>query len=119
MKMTSHKVLAGLATLLFVVACSKEGPTRPPPGESARGHAAAEEVAPGVAAVEPERTYDYAKMANGMLVLIADAPECQKYRDELQAIASLPPGTKPDKDPSKVVAEAHDARCSTRSREQP
>jgi hypothetical protein len=51
-----------------------------------------------------------------MMSLLADAPECQSYRDELQAIVDAPAGTEPARAPSLVVAAAHDAGCSKKSR---
>ena len=109
--MHSNRPFLCLAAFLSVAACSRQAPP-----EAASVDFEDREPAPAVVAEQPKPVYDYEKLAGGMLMLIADAPECQKYRDELQAIASLPMGATAEKDPAKVVAAAHDAGCSTKSR---
>ena len=51
-------------------------------------------------------------MATGMLVMIDDAPQCQTFRDQLQAIANAPAGTPPSVAPSAIVAQANEAGCA-------
>ena len=109
--MTNRTTLLGLVLLgLLVAACSKQAPAPAPV-------AADEETAP-TAAAQPEPaapTYDsakMAKMATGMLVMIDEAPQCQTFRDQLQAIANAPAGTPPSVAPSAIVAQANDAGCA-------
>jgi hypothetical protein len=108
--MTNRTTLLGLVMLgLLVAACSKQAPAPAPV-------AADEETAPAAAQPEPAApTYDsakMAKMATGMLVMIDEAPQCQTFRDQLQAIADAPAGTPPSVAPSAIVAQANDAGCA-------
>lgn len=95
---------------LLVAACSKQEPAPAP--------VAADEKAAPAAAVQPEPaapTYDsatIAKMATGMLVMIDEAPQCQAFRDQLQAIANAPAGSPPSVAPSAIVAQANEAGCA-------
>ena len=98
---------------MFLAACSKQGPTAP-----AQDHDEEEGVTAPAAPAEPAKPADYAMRAQGMMSLLADAPECQSYRDDLQAIVDAPAGTTPARDPAHVVAAAHDAGCSKKSRAQ-
>ncbi|MDH4167731.1 MAG: hypothetical protein OEY13_07190 [Gammaproteobacteria bacterium] len=109
--MTNRTTLVGLAVLgLLVAACSKQAPAPTP--------VAADEEAAPAAAAQPEPaapTYDsatMAKMATGMLVMIDDAPQCQAFRDRLQAIANAPAGSPPSVAPSAIVAQANEAGCA-------
>jgi hypothetical protein len=93
----------------MLAACSKQAP---PPGPAAED----KESAP-VAAVQPPPapTYDRGKlatMATGMLVLIDEAPQCQRFRDQLQAIADAPEGAPPSVSPSSIVVQANEAGCA-------
>jgi hypothetical protein len=101
--------------LLFLAACSK--PSTEP---ATQGQAEDEQdsVSAPAPAAEPTKEFDYPKMAQGMMALLSERPECQRFRDELQAMIDAPGGTKPPRDPSYVVAEAHDARCSKKSEQQ-
>lgn len=63
----------------------------------------------------PAPTYDSAKvaeMATGMLVMIDDAPQCQAFRDQLQALANAPADAPPSVAPSAIVAQANAAGCA-------
>ncbi len=51
-------------------------------------------------------------MATGMLVMIDDAPQCQAFRDQLQALANAPAGAPPSVAPSAIVAQANAAGCA-------
>ncbi|HEX6571130.1 MAG TPA: hypothetical protein VF055_03840 [Steroidobacteraceae bacterium] len=101
--------LPALLALALVAACS--GKQEPAAGAAMDDE---EEETAGTPAPEPSK--DYVKMAQGMMSLLADAPECQSYRDELQAIVDAPAGATPAREPSHVVAAAHDAGCSKKSR---
>lgn len=109
--MTNRTTLVGLAVLgLLVAACSKQAPAPAP--------VAADEEAAPAAAAQPEPaapTYDsatMARMATGMLVMIDEAPQCQAFRDQLQAIANAPAGSPPSVAPSAIVAQANEAGCA-------
>ena len=107
--MTNRTTLAGLVVLgLLLAACSKQAPAP----------VAADEATAPAAVAQPEPaapTYDsatMARMATGMLVMIDDAPQCQAFRDQLQAIANAPAGAPPSVAPSAIVAQANEAGCA-------
>ena len=107
--MTNRTTLVGLVVLgLLVAACSKQAPAP----------VAADEATAPAAVAQPEPaapTYDsatMARMATGMLVMIDDAPQCQAFRDQLQAIANAPAGAPPSVAPSAIVAQANEAGCA-------
>jgi hypothetical protein len=111
--MTIRKfALPALLALALVAACSG----KQEPAAGAATDVEEEESAGTPAPPAPEPSRDYARMAQGMMSLLADAPECQSYRDELQAIVDAPAGAAPVREPSHVVAAAHDAGCSKKSR---
>ena len=111
--MIKKTALAGLIALAFLTtACSKQ---ETPPTAVQDDEEDMTTAAPAPAA-QPEPSTDYVGQATGMMALLSSAPECQAYRDELQAIADAPPGTKPAREPSLVVAAAHDANCSKKAR---
>jgi hypothetical protein len=104
--------LPSLLALALLAACSgKQQPAAGPAIDEEK-----EIVGTPAPAPAPKSPTDYAGQAAGMMSLLADAPECQSYRDELQAIVDAPAGTKPAKEPSLVVATAHDAGCSKKAR---
>jgi hypothetical protein len=104
--------LPGLLALALLAGCSgKQEPAAGPATADDEKESATTAAPP---AAQPAK--DYAKMALGMMSLLAEAPECQSYRDELQAIADAPAGTKPAREPSLIVAAAHDAGCSKKAR---
>ena len=108
--MTNRTVWLGLVALALLAACSKQAP---PPATAAADD---EKSAPATAVQPtPAPTYDSAKvaeMATGMLVMIDDAPQCQAFRDQLQALANAPAGTPPSVAPSAIVAQANAAGCA-------
>jgi hypothetical protein len=107
--MTNRTTLVALAVLgLLVAACSKQAPAPAPV-------AADEEAAAAAAQPPPAPTYDsaeVARMATGMLVMIDEAPQCQAFRDQLQAIANAPADAPPSVAPSAIVAQANEAGCA-------
>jgi hypothetical protein len=104
--------LPGLLALALLAACSG----KQEPAGSAVVDEEEQETAAAAAPSAPKPPKDHAGMAQGMMSLLADAPECQSYRDELQAIVDAPAGTEPAKSPSLIVAAAHHAGCSKKSR---
>ena len=112
--MTPKTTFAGLIALAFLaVACSKQAPT---PASAPPDDEEESEMAAAPAPVEPAPPPDYAKLAQGMMGLLAhDKPECKRFHDELQAMIDAPAGSVPSRAPEQVIAEAHDAGCSTKS----
>jgi hypothetical protein len=114
--MTPKTTLAALLALAFLaVACSKQAPTTP--AAAPQDDEEEESMMGAPAQVEPPPPPpDYAKLAQGMMGLLAhDKPECQRFHDELQAMIDAPAGSVPARAPEQVVAEAHDAGCSTKA----
>jgi PBP1b-binding outer membrane lipoprotein LpoB len=110
--MIKKTALTGLIALaLLAAACSKQAPPTAAQDDEEGVTTSAPAPAP-----QPEPSTDHAGQAAGMMSLLSSAPECQSYRDELQAIADAPAGTKPAREPSLVVAAAHDAGCSKKAR---
>jgi len=107
--MTNRASLLGLVVLALLAACSKQAPPPAPAAED-------EESAPATAVQPtPAPTYDsakMAKMATGMLVMIDEAPQCQTFRDQLQAIANAPAGAPPSVAPTAIVVQANEAGCA-------
>ena len=105
--MTNRTTVVGLVALgLLVAACSKQAP--------APATATDEEAAPPVAA-QPEPhapNYDRAAMATGMLSLIDTAPQCQTFRDQLEAAGKTPADQPLALEPSAIVAKANEAGCA-------
>jgi hypothetical protein len=108
--MTNRTALLGIVVLALLAACSKQAP---PPAPADTDDAESAPVA--AAQPQPAPTYDSAKvaeMATGMLVMIDDAPQCQAFRDQLQALANAPAGSPPSVAPSAIVAQANAAGCA-------
>jgi hypothetical protein len=110
--MMNRTALLGLVALALLAACSKQAPA-PAPADGNEG-------SPPAAAVEPPPapTYDsaeLARMATGMLSLIDEAPQCQTFRDQLQAIADAPAGAPPAVSPSSIVVQANEAGCAKKA----
>jgi hypothetical protein len=104
--------MLGWVAVALLSACSKQAPTPAP--------AAGDEVAPPAAAVQPPPapTYDSAKlaeMATGMLALIDESPQCQAFRDQLQAIANAPADAPPATSPTAIVVQANEAGCAKKT----
>ena len=104
--MTRNTIAGFIALALLAAGCSKQAPTTPVDDDEA-------EVT--TAAPAPEPPVDYGKRATGMATLLSERPECQRFRDELAAIAQTPQGQKPAREPAIVVAEAHEQGCSKKA----
>jgi hypothetical protein len=105
--MTYRTTLAGLLAVgLLVTACSRQAPA-PAPATDAEPTTA---VAPQPEPHAPN--YDRAAMATGMLSLLDTAPQCQAYRDQLEAIAKTPADQPVAVEPSAIVAQANEAGCA-------
>ena len=105
--MTKRNAWLTVLAAMVLAGCSKQ----PPPPAADTG---ADDEAP-VAATEPAPaapTYDRAKMATGMLALIDPAPQCQTFRDQLQAAATAPADQPGAVEPSAIVAQANAAGCA-------
>ena len=106
--MTNRTGWLGLVALALLAACSKQAPPPAPVADQ-------ESTPAAVAPPPPAPTYDSAKvaeMAAGMLVMIDDAPQCQAFRDQLQALANAPADAPPSVAPSAIVAQANAAGCA-------
>jgi hypothetical protein len=97
----------GVMALVILAACAKKAPPAASDDEEASPPARA--ASPPA---EPASTVNLAEKAAGMLSLIATAPECQKFRDQLEAVAKAPQGPAPLDDMARIVEAAHEAGCS-------
>jgi hypothetical protein len=107
--MTNRTALLGMVALVLLAACSKQAP---PPAPAAAG---ADSAPVAVVPPPPAPTYDSARLAElatGMLVMIDETPQCQTFRDQLQAIIDAPAGSPPGVAPSAIVAKANEAGCA-------
>lgn len=113
--MMKRTPFAALCALLLLAACSKEesAPTAHADDPEEESSMPASPPEP-----KPEPSKDYNRIATGMVSLLADKPECQRFVDELRTIAQTPMGSKPARDPAMVVAEAHQQGCSKKSQGQ-
>jgi PBP1b-binding outer membrane lipoprotein LpoB len=106
--MTNRTTLAGLLAFgLLLSGCSKQAPAPVPAADDG-------ETTPPVAA-QPEPhapTYDRAAMAAGMMSLIDTAPQCQTFRDQLEAAGKTPADQPQSVEPSSIVAKANEAGCA-------
>jgi hypothetical protein len=106
--MMKRTAMLGMVVLALLAACSKQAPPSAPVADQ-------ESTPAAVAPPPPAPTYDSAKvaeMATGMLVMIDDAPQCQAFRDQLQALANAPADAPPSVAPSAIVAQANEAGCA-------
>ena len=105
--MTNRTVVAvWLAVGLLAAGCSRQTPA-PAPADDEEAAAAV------VAQPEPHApTYDRAAMSTGMMSLIDTAPQCQTFRDQLEAAGKTPADQPLALEPSAIVAQANDAGCA-------
>jgi hypothetical protein len=95
----------GIAVLAMLAGCAKK--------EAPPAHAQADEDVPAAvqgapAAAQPEPTVERTKAAAEMSSLIDPAPQCQQYRDELQAKGSTP-GVMDEM--NEILVQAYKAGC--------
>lgn len=109
--MIKKTAFAGFIALVFLAACSKQEPPAPVSADDPEEETSM--AAPP--APEPAPPQDYSKTATGMMSLLADTPDCQRFHAELQSIAQTPLGSQPSRDPALVVAEAHAQGCSKKA----
>jgi predicted small lipoprotein YifL len=111
MTMKTATALLGVILLATLAGCSKKSPT----DEAAADKAA--QPSAETKAMPPRKSH--AEKAAGLLTLIDTAPQCQEFRDRLEAA-----GRTPDDQPlpvdsmSMIVAEAHKAGCSKKPGQQ-
>jgi hypothetical protein len=94
----------GVLLLACVAACSPKSP----PAES--GAAPATPPAAPPAQVTP--TVDRGAKAAGMMELLDTAPNCQSFRDQLEAAGKTPADQPLQTEMSQIVAQAHRAGCT-------
>jgi 3-oxoacyl-ACP reductase-like protein len=99
--------LAGIAVLAMLAGCAKkEAPAAHAQADEDEDVPAAVQGAP--AAAQPEPTVDRNKAAAEMSALIDPAPQCQQYRDQLQAKGSTP-GVMDEM--NEILVQAYKAGC--------
>jgi hypothetical protein len=98
--------------LVMLAACAKKAP---PAHHDEEEEAPAALAAPSPAQNQPAPTINLGESAAGMLTLIDTAPQCQKFRDQLETVARSPQGAAPLDGMAKIVASAHEAGCGRKT----
>lgn len=105
--MKTATALVGVIVLATLAGCAKKSPT----DETAADKAA--QPSAETKALPPKQSH--AEKAAGLLMLIDTAPQCQQFRDQLEAAGRTPDDQPLSNDSmSMIVAEAYKAGCSTR-----
>jgi uncharacterized lipoprotein len=109
--MKTATALVGVIMLATLAGCSKKSTS----DEAVVDKAA--QPATETRAMPPRKSH--AEKAAGLLTLIDAAPQCQEFRDRLEAAGRTPDDQPlPVDDMSMIVAEAHKAGCSTKPGQQ-
>jgi Flp pilus assembly protein TadD len=103
--MKTATALVGVVLLAALAGCTKKESTDEAAADKAAQAPAKE------AALPPRKTH--AEKAASLMVLISTSPECQPFRDRLEAMGKVPDDQELSNDAmSMIVAEAHKAGCS-------
>jgi predicted small lipoprotein YifL len=109
--MKTATALVGVIALATLAGCSKKSPTDEAAADKAAQSSAATEALP------PKKSH--AEKAAGLLVLIDTSPQCQQFRDQLEAAGKVPDDQPlSDDSMSMIVAEAYKAGCSRKPSQQ-
>lgn len=109
--MKTATTLVGVIVLATLAGCAKKSPT---------DEAAADKAAqPSAETKAPQPKKSHAEMAADLLALIDTAPQCQQFRDQLEAAGKTPDDQPLSADSMSMIwAEAHKAGCSKIPRRQ-
>lgn len=108
--MKTATALVGVILLATLAGCSKKESTDEAAADKAPPPAAAD-------ALPPRKTH--AEKAAGLMVLIDTSPQCQQFRDQLEAAGKVPDDQELSNDSmSMIVAEAYKAGCSRKPNQQ-
>ena len=109
--MNKVTALAGIIILAFLAGCAKkEAPAAQAQDDDDVRPVAAQ---PGPAAAQPEAK-DRSKAAAGMAAGIDPSPQCQQYRDELEAKGRIPG---PVDELSEIFVQAAKAGCGKKKQQ--
>lgn len=112
--MNKVTVLAGITVLAIMAGCAK---TEAPQAQAQVQEdpedisASATQVQPSAPQPEPQ---DRTRAAAGMIASIDPGPQCQVYRDELEAKGKTPG---PVKELSAIFVQAYDAGCGRKKQQ--
>ncbi len=103
--------MVGITVLAVLAGCAKK---EAPQAQEELGVATATATQPEPAAATP-LAKDRTKVAADMVALIDPSPQCQQYRDQLEAIGRTPG---PVDDLSPIYVQAHKAGCVIKKQKQ-
>jgi len=110
--MNRVNALVAIAVMAVMAGCAKkEAPSAHPQGED-DDVAAAVKQAPEAATAEP--IIDRSKSASEMMAMIDPAPQCQQYRDALEATGKAR-GTMDEL--NKIIVQAYKAGCGKKKQQ--
>lgn len=108
--MNKVTALVGITVLAVLAGCAKkEAPQAQDDDVSVAAQAEP-------AAAQPEATIDRSKAAASMVIFIDPSPQCQQYRDELEATGRTPG---PVDDLNEIFVQASKAGCKKKQQQQP
>jgi hypothetical protein len=109
--MNKVTALVGVAVLAMLAGCAKQDA---PPAQDDDEDVGAAPTQAQPAGPRPDTQIDRAKTAAGMMVLIDPAPQCQQYRDELEAKGATRGSVN---ELSEIVVQAHRAGCGKKKQQ--
>jgi hypothetical protein len=105
--------LVGISVLAVMAGCAKkEAPQVQEQGDAATAAGTAPQPAP---ATTSPLAKDRSKAAADMVAFIDPSPQCQQYRDQLEALGRTPG---PVDDLSPIYVQAHKAGCVIKKQKQ-
>jgi hypothetical protein len=102
--MSIRNASMGVLLLACVAACSPKSP----PAESGADPA----TPPAAQPAQLPPPVDRATKAAGMMELLDTAPNCQSFRDQLEAAGKTPADKPLQTEMAQIVAQAHQAGCT-------
>jgi hypothetical protein len=102
-------VLVGITVLAVLAGCAKKEAPQVQDEDEARTATQSVPAAP-----KPEPKIDLSKAASEMVALIDPSPQCQQYRDELQAKGT---GVGPVDELSEILVQAYKAGCGKKKQQ--
>jgi hypothetical protein len=107
--MNRFTALVGITVLAVMAGCAKK---EAPQAQEEDDIAAATQSLP--AAAKPEASIDRSKAAGSMVAFVDPSPQCQQYRDELEAKGKTPG---PVSELNEIFAQAYKAGCGKKKQQ--
>ena len=103
--------LVGITVLAVMAGCAKKEAPAPQPQDE---DDVATSTQPEPAAAQPEATIDRSKAAASMMNFIDPSPQCQQFRDELEAKGKIPG---PVDELNEIFVQASKAGCGKKQQQ--